>query len=252
MGESTTNNKIYVVGVVIAIIVIIFCCVKYCQKPKNNVLVPGDIKPDVVNVIKITDSINGLHQNLTVTTDKAQIRVLQDSLQKILNKKAKLDPTIVIKYKESIEQRNLIGKYQDTLAKLIDSSMTQQQQIAAFNKIKDRLLLTPAKYSFENKWFKQSGVIDKKGAITIDSVSMLSEPYITVGEKGGGWFSRSTLGITIGDHNPGVTYGNLQSFQYTPKPRRWGITVGAGVFATPKGLTYGLGATMGYTITFKK
>jgi len=236
------ERKKIIGGAVIAVLILVIILTQTCKKPKNDVI--EDISVPIsqnTEQLYINDSLKAVKQSILLAESKQTINNLQDSIEKIVSAYAQIKPTTVIRYVENSTYKDKVGQYQDSLSTLIDTLISLKNQNVEYTKYINSKTIP---YVISDKWFTQKGSFDLKGSIKIDSLKIISEPYVILGEKGK-WYQRKTITALVGNKNPNIVQNNLQSFTYKPKTP---VQFSGG----PVILTNGTQTSVGAGITIKK
>ncbi len=240
---------VYQVLVLIIVVFTIHWIYDKVMEPKNtittDVVVPINQN---IDTLYIGDSVRAIQQELLLTKDKEVIHSLQDSLQKVINRAASLRPEVIIKYRETYAETHTIGKLEDSLSVIIEDLINKTQETTVTREellaYKADILSKKIPYKIESKYRYETGKVDYYGNIQSDTLTVISEPVVTVGTKTG-FLKRPTYAITIGNKNPYISQSNVSSVIYKPE-RKLQVSMG------PMALTDGKNVSAGLGITLKK
>jgi hypothetical protein len=248
------KNKIIQWGIIIGIAIIATILIlKRCNKPSNQTIDSniGLVKQKTDQII-INDSLRGIAQDVLITNDPKLIAHITDSLQKdLLAKQGIKDPTVLIKWQDRFIETGSTGKLRDSFAivfdeilrKSKDSSVSKEELQAYIAKVK--AIKTP--FEISTKYRYEKGTVDYYGNIRSDSLTIFSEPTISVGEVKKNIFSRPKIKVVIGNKNPLIHSDSLQSIIYVKPSNPLQVSIGPQVLIDSKGNYAG-----GVGMSFKK
>lgn len=212
-------KTLHTIAYIVMLALIVFLAYKYFTLSNRSTQLTAIEKQQASDIV-INDSIKGVEQSILQTSDIKAIRFLQDSLQRLFNEKARVDPEILLKYKETFSQKNQLGEIRDSLFLVIDDLIAKSKDntisIDSFLAYKNKIINSKIPFKIKNQWLAQGGTIDFKGNIVSDSIIVISEPLITIGEKKA-LLKQPVYTVTVGNKNPYITTSSLSSVMYKPK-----------------------------------
>lgn len=240
------KNLKWAIGVLVVIIITAWV-IKYFNTPTNteitNITVPVKQR---VDTLFISDSVRAIQQEMLLTQDREIINNLQDSLQRVINRAARIKPEMVVKWRENFVDTYTVGKLKDSLSTVIDDLIAKSHEVTftqeEFKAYKDKIMASKIPYKIENKYRYETGRVDYSGNIHSDTLSITSEPVVTVGPKTG-FLKRPTYNITIGNKNPLISQSDVSSIIYRPE-RKTQFSLGPMALTDGKNMTAGLGVTI--------
>lgn len=219
---SKENIKILIIAALT--IIIIYLLYIHFKEPKNVVITDiHNLPTQTTNQLVVNDSTKGASQTVLITNDPATIKALQSQNQQLLTELAKVKPEYVLAYNEKLKQGEVIGTLKDSLSHTIDQLLAAQANkdisIDSFNRFKANILAHRIPFEItDNKWRFEEGSFDLAGNIQSDSLTILSKPFVTFGEKTG-FLKRSTITVVVGNENPLMSQDSLKSYVFKPKTK---------------------------------
>lgn len=242
----TTKTKWILIGLAFLPILSIFLA-KGCNNPSPS----GSPIQSVGTVVTVFKDSNTTikQQELLIVQSQATIESLQDSLEALTEKLTGVKPQFIIRYKDTTKFRDsiLFSTKDDSL--LIDSlekSLSQSTEVVD-NFIKsNKWISVPRTFVDSGKFFRIKGTIWQSG-VDIKDLQVYNSTSVVIGQKSS-FFSTGPVVVNVAEDNPMLSSGQLQSFQYVSKTRKWSLVAGPAVIFNGKQFYQGIGLCAGYKI----
>lgn len=209
--------------------------------------VTAGTNPSVPTTIIKDSSTTIRQQELVIIQSQSTIIALQDSLENLTRKLTGIEPQIIIRYKDTTKFRDTIlftidSTKEDSLRKAITSS---QGRLDSF--LKSKLWISvPKSFLDSAEFFRIKGTVTHSG-VDIGDLEIYNKTSVIIGQKSS-FFTTGPVVVNVVESNPMLTSGQLQSFQYIPKTRKWTLVAGPAVIFNGKAFYQGIGLMAGYRI----
>lgn len=243
----TTKTKWILAGSGLLIIILSLVLSKGCKTPSPLV---SPIQSVGTAVTMFKDSNTTIkQQELLIVQSQATIESLQDSLETLTEKLTGVKPQFIIRYKDTTKFKDtiLFSLKDDSL--LIDSlekSLSQSTEVVN-NFIKsNKWISVPRTFVDSGRFFKVKGTVWQSG-VDIKDLQLYNNTSVVIGQKSS-FFTTGPVVVNVAQDNPMLSSGQLQSFQYIPKTRKWTLVAGPAVIFNGKQFYQGVGLVAGYKI----
>lgn len=243
---TTATKWILGGGSILAVLTLSLLMIKGCGTTLPQSQVSGT-QPSVPTTIIKDSSTTIRQQELVIIQSQSTIISLQDSLENLTRKLTGVEPQIIIRYKDTTKFRDTIlftidSTKEDSLRKTITSS---QGRLDSFIRSK-RWIPVPKSFLDSAEFFKVKGTVTYSG-VNINDLEIYNKTSVIIGQKSS-FFTTGPVVVNVVESNPMLTSGQLQSFQYVPKTRKWTLVAGPAVIFNGSKFYQGIGLMAGYSI----
>lgn len=195
-----------------------------------------------------SDSLKVRQQEFLIVQSQATINSLQDSIERLTSKITNTIPQYIIRYRDTLRVSDLSLAYRvnkrDSV--VIDSLMHRTDSLTASIYNSPNVLIVPRAFADSGQFFKVNGIVTKK-SVDITNLDVYNKTSVIIGQKGS-WLQNKTVVVNIAEDNPLLTSGQVQSYQYVPKERKWRLVAGPAVLFNGKSFSKGIALVAGYSL----